>query len=357
MATQTPINQTKMQAFFHKVAEDLSGMVLSLLCILGDRLGLFKDLVAHGPATSAELAARTYFNELHVRVWLNTLASVGYLAYDSASRRFSLPLEHAPALAHEGAPTFLGSLYQQMPALVQLLDQPTQAFRQGAGGPRAAYDEAWWKGIARFTTAWVGQLLVQQWLPAVPEVQARLARGTRVADIGCGHGWVLITLAQAFPNSYYVGYDTFEPLIACARANAEAAGVAERVRFRSLDITEGLPEPYDLITTFAVAPALGNRRETLRAIHRGLRPDGMYLMLGSHGPDMLEGHTRPLRVMFCGFHMLYCLTASGVQDNESLGIMDVPESEVWQLCTEVGFSSVHRLPLENPLYILYEIKP
>ena len=32
-------------------------------CTIGDELGLFKDLAENGPATSAQLAARTGLNE------------------------------------------------------------------------------------------------------------------------------------------------------------------------------------------------------------------------------------------------------------------------------------------------------
>lgn len=86
----------------------------------------------------------------------------------------------------------------------------------------------------------------------MPEIQAKLERGARVADIGCGHGRALITLAQAFPNSRYVDYDSFEPAIAHARANAEAVGVADRVSFQRRDVVQGIPEQYDVITTFDV---------------------------------------------------------------------------------------------------------
>jgi len=48
---------------------------------------------------------------------------------------------------------------------------------------------------------------VQQWIPAMPDVQQKLQKGAGVADVGCGRGRAVIKLAQAFPNSRYVGYD------------------------------------------------------------------------------------------------------------------------------------------------------
>ena len=58
-----------------------------------------------------------------------------------------------------------------------------------------------WDGLERFTSMWFENLLTQQWLPAMPDVQAKIERGAQVADVGCGRGRALIKLAQAFPHS------------------------------------------------------------------------------------------------------------------------------------------------------------
>ena len=106
-----------------------------------------------------------------------------------------------------------------------------------------------------------------------------MANVCTVADVGCGWGRALIKLAQAFPNSRYVGYDIFEPTVAEANANAETAGVSNRVSFEHLDVVAGLPEQYDVITTFDVLHDMVNPRGALKAIHQGLKPDGSYLLL------------------------------------------------------------------------------
>ena len=263
MTDQSTLDQAKVDAFMHKVAGDLSGAFVTAMCVLGDRLGLFKTLATQGPATSAELATRAGVNERYAREWLSAMASAGYLAYEPASGRFTLPPEHAPALAHEGGPLFVGGIYHEFPAMLQPLDHLTQAFRHGGGIPQAAYDTQLWEGFERFTRTWFDNLLLPQWIPAVPQVQAQLERGALVADVGCGHGRALLTLAHAFPHSRYVGYDVFAPAVTRAQANAEAAGVAERVQFRTLDVVQGLSEQYDLITTFDVVHDMVNPRGCL----------------------------------------------------------------------------------------------
>src|SRR5260370_33705750 len=100
MATPlTTINQAKQEAFVQKVLGDTSATMTTLLCSIGDRLGLFKDLAANGPAASTEVALRTGTNERYVREWLGGLTNAGYVEYDATTRRLSCPAEHALALA------------------------------------------------------------------------------------------------------------------------------------------------------------------------------------------------------------------------------------------------------------------
>ena len=68
--------------------------------------------------------------------------------------------------------------------------------------------------------------------PALDGVVDKLERGALVADVGCGHGASTILMAQAFPNSTFVGSDYHEGSIETARRRAQEAGVADRVRFQ-----------------------------------------------------------------------------------------------------------------------------
>ena len=46
--------------------------------------------------------------------------------------------------------------------------------------PQSAYDVHFWDGGERFTMGWFENLLTQQWIPAMPDVQAKLKRGALV---------------------------------------------------------------------------------------------------------------------------------------------------------------------------------
>jgi len=195
-------------------------------------LGLFKDLVARGPATSQELADRTRMNERYACEWLGAMASAGYLTYDSAATRFTLPPEHAPVLAQEAGPAFFGGVQEELVALVGLSEQILGAFRNGGGIAYRDYPASMHEGIERFTAGWFENLLIPVWIPAIHGLHEQLQNGIRVADVGCGRGRALIKLARAYPESRFVGYDVYGPNVDEATANAKSAGVTNRVTFR-----------------------------------------------------------------------------------------------------------------------------
>ncbi|EKF04538.1 putative SAM dependent methyltransferase [Tolypothrix sp. PCC 7601] len=356
-APQFNMDMAKASAFMNRVMADLSGTLVSILCSLGDRLGLFKALAAYGPVTCAEFAGRAGINERYAREWLSALACAGYLEYDPSTQRFALPLEHALVLAQERGMMFMGGAYQQIPGLMAVLDQVAQAFRHGGGIPQSSYNRDLRQGMERMSATWFENLLVQQWLPTVPDVLSKLDRGIQVADIGCGGGWALIKLAQAFPNSRYVGYDGFALAIDVATANANSAGMSDHVRFEQRNVMAGLPDQYDLITTFDSVHDFANPLQGLQAIRQSLRPDGTYLLLEMNCADKLEENFGPAGTILYSTSVLYNTPVSLADGGAGLGTMGLPESKIRQLCTEAGFSSIRRLPIENPFNILYEVKP
>jgi 2-polyprenyl-3-methyl-5-hydroxy-6-metoxy-1,4-benzoquinol methylase len=211
--------------------------------------------------------------------------------------------------------------------------------------------------LERFSAGWFENLLLQQWIPAMPEVEAKLKEGADVADVGCGRGRALIKMAQAFPTSRYTGYDAFGPTVDQATERARKAGVTDRVKFEQLDVTKGLPQLFDVITTFDVVHDAVDPLGLLKAIRRALNPDGIYVCLDSNCSDKLEENAGPLGAIFHGVSVLYCMTTSLSNGGMGLGTLGFHETKVRELAAAAGFGSVRKLPLENPFNNIYEIKP
>ena len=357
MAEAGIIDRARQEKFVGKVIEQISGTMTTLLGSVGDRLGLFKNLAEQGPATSAELASRTKLNERYLREWLGGMATAGYLNYDGPTKRFSLPAEHASVLAQENGPLFVGGIYQMLPAQTGVFEQVISAFRNGGGVSQSQYNDMMWDGLERLTSTWFENLLLQQWIPAMPDVKALLERGCDVADVGCGRGRGIIKLAQAYPRPRYVGYDSFGPTIARATANAREAGVSDRVRFEERDVSKGLPAQFDVITTFDVVHDAVDPLQLLQSIRRALRPEGVYVCLDTNCSDKLEENANPLGAMFHGVSVFYCMTTSLANNGAGLGTLGFHEAKVRELCEKAEFSGVRRVPLDNPFNNLYEAKP
>ena len=79
-------------------------------------------------------------------------------------------------------------------------------------------------------------LLIKGFLPLVKGLPERLAAGIRVADLGCGTGHAISSMAKEYPRSDFVGYDTADDAIARARAE----GVPKRaIRGSGCDASAG----------------------------------------------------------------------------------------------------------------------
>src|SRR5215468_1645097 len=321
MSETAAVDPVRQEKFVGKVVEQISGTMTTLLAAIGDRLGLFKNLADHGPATSAEFATRTKLNERYLREWLGGMATAGYLNYDVTTKRFSLPAEHASVLAQENGPFFVGGIYQMLPAQAGVFDQVVGAFRNGGGVSQTQYTDMMWDGLERLTSTWFENLLLPAWMPAMPDVRAHLERGVDVADVGCGRGRALIKLAGAYPRSRYVGFDNFGPTVERAAANAREAGVGKLVRFEERDVSKGLPGKYHVITTFDVVHDSVDPLGLLKTIRNSLHPDGVYVCLDINCGDTLDKNMNPLGAMFHGVSTLYCMTTSLANGGAGLGTL------------------------------------
>ncbi len=154
-----------------------------------------------------------------------------------------------------------------------------------------------------------------------------------------------------------MGFDAFAPTIERATAAASAARVDEQVRFEHRDAAQGLPGAYDVVFTFDVVHDAVDPLGLRRAIRASLRSGGVYVCLDINCSHHPEDNVGPLASFFYGASVLYCMTTSLAGGGAALGTCGLPEPKAAELCTEAGFASVHRIPLDDPFNNLYEIRP
>jgi SAM-dependent methyltransferase len=344
-----------VEQFIGRGISDIAGAMTTIFCIVGDRLGLFRAL-DEGPATATELSTRAGIDERYALEWLRGLASAGYVE-EGTDGRYVLPPAHAVVLAREGDPLFVGGAFQELGGMLPALERIIAAFRAGGGVPQAAYPDDAYTGMARFTAAWFDHHLLGAWLPLLPELRERLERGIRWADVGCGAGRAVIRLAQGFPQSTFAGFDAFPAQVELARAAADAAGVADRVSFEIADAAQGIPERWDVISTFDVVHDAVDPDALVAGIRRSLTDDGAYLMLEINCADEHADNRGPLATVLYGFSILYCMTTSLAHGGAGLGTCGCPPAVVEKIGHGAGFGTVREVPIEDPFNRLYELRP
>ena len=182
--------------------------------------------------------------------------------------------------------------------------------------------------------------LVAEWLPAVDGLVERLESGIRVVDVGCGLGSATILMAQAFPASTFVGVDYHEESVRRATAAAEAAGVADRVRFEVRSMRRRTPAPTTWSATSTPCTTWATRRRTRPCAERA----------GGGGPGVrrravrsrsARGHRRT-RWTLADYvsRRALCVPNSVSQGGAALGAQAGP-ARLTAAFVDAGFSTAH----------------
>lgn len=357
MTATAAVDTARAEAFAEKVMNDFAGSSACYLGAIGDALGLFTDLTGRGPASSTELAARTGLNERYTQEWLAGVHAAGYVTFDRATGRYALPPEHVPVLAQEAGSLFFGAAFRDSVEKGETFDALLAAFRRGGGIPMAAFSDQNRETLARFTAPWFEHALADDWIPRLPEVAAALEAGASVADVGCGRGAAVIRLATMYPRSRFVGYDLHAGDIAFATAVAQQAGVADRVRFETLDATARLPGTFDLITTFDVIHDAVDPAGILSAIHAALARDGRYVCVDINCVERPEDNVGTVATIMYAFSLNYCLTVSLAEGGTGLGTCGLSEPVLRRMASDAGFTGVQHIPVDDPFNTVYELTP
>jgi SAM-dependent methyltransferase len=358
MATiQAPraLDEQKLMSFVFRAVDEVGATLNAALVVMGDKLGLYRALADSGPLTPAELATRTETTERYVREWLNAQAAGGYVEYDPESGRYGLEPEQAVALTDESSPAYLPGFFQI--AVGSVIDSPriADAARAGEGFGWHEHVHDVHEGCERFFRPGYNAHLVESWLPALDGVVAKLERGARVADVGCGHGASTVLMAQAFPQSTFVGSDYHAGSIATARERAQAAGLDGRVTFEAAAAAAHPGSGYDLVTMFDCLHDMGDPVGAARHVRELLAEDGTWMIVEPAAGDRVEDNLNPVGRAYYGFSTLLCTPASLSQEvGLALGAQ-AGEARIREVVEAAGFTRFRRVA-ETPFNLVFEAR-
>jgi ubiquinone/menaquinone biosynthesis C-methylase UbiE len=101
--------------------------------------------------------------------------------------------------------------FDNFPQRTALLSEIPRSFKTGVGISWADIERGGTSGrvhwMERLLRPWYEQVLVQSVLPELDGLLDDLRDGARAADVGCGSGVAIVTMAEAFPQSDFHGWE------------------------------------------------------------------------------------------------------------------------------------------------------
>ena len=354
--TEPQIDMDVLMQFVFRAVDEVGATLNAALVVMGDKLGYYRDLAENGPSTPSQLAQRTDTAEPYAREWLNAQAAGSYVTYDAQTGCYTLPAEHAVALTVEDSPAFLPGFFQIALGTVHDTQHILEAARNGAGFGWHEHGTDVHAGCERFFRPSYNAHLIPEWLPALDGVVEKLHAGGTVADVGCGHGASTVLMAQEFPKATFVGFDYHEESIATARERAEAAGVADRVRFEVSSAQSFGGAGYDLVTMFDCLHDMGDPVGAARQVREVIADDGTWLVVEPMAGDRVEDNLNPVGRAYYGFSTLLCTPSSLSQDvGLALGTQAGP-ARIREVVTAGGFTRFETVA-ETPFNRIMQVRP
>ena len=172
--------------------------------------------------------------------------------------------------------------------------------------------------------------------------------------MGCGTGYSTMTLARAFPNSTFIGFDLHQPSIDEARHNAAEAGLTN-VSFE-IAAADAISGPFDLICFFDCLHDMGDpvgiTSHAISQLSEGgsivvVEPFAMQTRTENH---YLRAAPRYAMSLFC------CVPCSLAQPGARGMGSQAGEAGMRAVFAEAGLDDFTRIA-ESPNNIVYEARP
>lgn len=349
------MDENNLNSLVGQFLQDLGGAVSVPLVQIGEQLGLYEALNNLGPSTVLEIAESTGVAERYMREWLSAQAASKYISYDADSEKFWMTPEQAFLLADRDSPFYLAPAFGVAAAFQQNAPLVLEAFKTGAGIPWGEQTQCLSCAVAQFFRPGYQNNLVQSWLPAIGGMVAKLEQGGRVADVGCGHGISTTIMAQAFPNSEFVGFDFHQPSIEAARAHAAGHNLTN-LRFE-VNLAKELPDHYDLVTIFDCLHDMGDPIGAMQHIRKLLDENGRCMIVEPMAGDRLSDNLTPIGRMYYSGSTMVCVPTSLAQENGAALGAQAGEKRLREVIVDgAGFSHLNRVA-ETPFNLVLEACP
>jgi SAM-dependent methyltransferase len=255
--------------------------------LVGLDLGLFQALFTLGrPVSSDELAAKRKLNKAYIGVWCRTAYALGLLDIDERGA-YHLAPHIDKFLGDTDSPFYLGKMSHFLSDLIKSYQHYPKLFKSTRTVRYAKDSEALSRTIAESTKI-IPPFVVQQILPEYSATDAKLLKGGRALDIGCGEALALITICQRYPRGRAEGIDIDKSAIKRGLARIKREKLVKKITLQAVSAAKFRPKhKYDLILSILTFQYLSDseRNTILSLAHRSLEDEGMLMIVEDNYPS------------------------------------------------------------------------
>ncbi|MBW3561351.1 MAG: class I SAM-dependent methyltransferase [Actinobacteria bacterium] len=350
------IDEAQFHAFLEGFFGDLGAVMHAATVLVGDRLGLYRAMDDSDWHTPEQIAEATDTHARYVHEWLAAQAASSFAEYDPATGRFRLTPVQALALTGRHGIFDAPAGLLAAASVIADVDLLCDAFTTGRGLAWGDRHPDLTEATLRFFRGNYATHLVPDWIPALDGVEDQLRQGTRVADIGCGGGASTILMAQAYPASQFIGFDSHGGSIDLAKQAAAEAGVADRCRFETATAKEYTGSGYGLVTVFDALHDMGDPTGAAAHVLDTLTADGTWMIVEPFAHDRLEDNLTPIGRIFYSASTTMCLPMSRSQEVDAALGGQAGETRIREVVTAAGFTRFRRAA-ETGINLIFEARP
>jgi len=339
------------KTFLSRMTDILNCGALNLSMALGYRTGLFDAMDTFDtPMSLTEIAKQANLNARYVLEWLGVMVSGGIVevSTDTDGRdRFYLPKEHGDLITRRAGNSNLGVYTQEIPLLtVCAMESVHNGFHTGDGVDYSNYPK-FQSFMTQLANAKHRQVLIDTFLPSVDSgrIVQQLETGIHVCDLGCAEGIAVMLMAEAFPNSSFVGIDISSAAIAEARSESQRKGL-KNLTFLQIDAAglsgnPDLAESFDYVTAFDAVHDQTRPLDALTGVYAILKKNGIFSMIDIAAESRLaDNKDHPMGPFLYTVSLMHCMPVGMVDGGAGLGMMWGRQKAVEMLKT-AGFRHVN----------------
>ena len=343
------------KSFSEKITDILNFSALNLALAIGYRTGLLDIMdTFETPQTLNAIADTAGLNSRYIEEWLGVMVSgeiVELSVGEEGDNYFYLPKPHGDVLTRRAGISNLGVYTQEIPLLTSCaMEVVIEGFTTGNGVNYDHYPR-FQAFMSQLADAKHRQVLVERFLPTVDSgrLLGRLQSGIRVCDLGCAEGLALILMANAYPQSQFVGIDISPQAIETARREALHQQL-DNLEFVNLDAATlkdrlDLKDGFDYVTAFDAVHDQTRPLDVLQGIHHILAPGGLFSMVDiAARSNLADNLDHPMGPFLYTVSLMHCMPVGLVDGGTGLGMMWGREKAVAML-DKAGFQQIQVLEM------------